>query len=116
MCGRDHFSYARDRGVAGIDISLLIESHEIGLHELPQTSPPAVADGALKYEKLDLASKRAEHAMNETELVREAFATILVSAVNTARYKRNRLYRLVSLSSIRRLRALSMVDSGWYSP
>ena len=39
---------------------------------------------------------------------REAFATILVSAVNTARYKRNRLYRLVSLSSMRRLRAVSI--------
>jgi len=47
MFGRNHFGYARDHGIAGINISPPIESHEIGLHELPQAGPTAVADGAL---------------------------------------------------------------------
>jgi len=34
MFGRNHLGNSRDRGVAGIDIALPIEGHEVGLHKL----------------------------------------------------------------------------------
>src|SRR5580698_4348368 len=47
MFGRNHLGYARDRSITGVDVPFLIKSHEIGLHELTEASPAAVADSAL---------------------------------------------------------------------
>ena len=76
MLRRDHFGYACDRGIAGIDISPLIERHEIGLHELPQAGPTSVADCApnvalpIDLEHLPVITTRDPRRVVEIEINR----------------------------------------------
>lgn len=47
MFGRNHLGYACDRSVTGVNVPFLIQTHEIGLHELTEASPAPVTDSAL---------------------------------------------------------------------